>query len=171
MRGRAGALTFSGIFAALVFAATFFLHIPVGFGGGYVHAGDSFVFLAASVLPAPLAMAASAIGAGLSDLMTPGAAAWLLPTVIVKSLSCLPFSSKSERILTRRNLLALPAAAAISLTGYGAATAVMSGSIAVAIAEIPLSLAQSFAGAVGYIAVGAALDKANIKQYIGGNKP
>jgi uncharacterized repeat protein (TIGR04002 family) len=168
MRGKARALTFAGVFAALVFAATYLLHIPAGFGGGYVHAGDSFVFLAASVLPAPLAIAASAIGAGLSDLMTPGAAVWILPTVIVKSLCCLPFSSKAEKILTRRNLLGILAAAAISLLGYGAATAVMSGSVAVAIAEIPLSLVQSLAGAIGYIAVGAALDKA--KFNFGGNK-
>jgi uncharacterized repeat protein (TIGR04002 family) len=164
MNGKARPLTFAGVFAALVFAATFLLHIPAGFGGGYVHAGDAFVFLAACVLPAPLAVAASAIGAGLSDLMTPGAAAWLLPTVIVKSLCCLPFTSKAERILTRRNLLAVLAAAAITLLGYGAASAVMSGSVAVAIAEIPLSLAQSSASAVGYAAIGAALDKANIKQ-------
>jgi uncharacterized repeat protein (TIGR04002 family) len=156
------------VFAALSFAGTFLLHIPAGFGGGYVHAGESCVFLAASVLPTPLAVAASAIGAGLSDLMTPGAAVWLLPTVLVKSLCCLPFSSKAEKILTRRNLLAVPAAAAVSLLGYGVATAVMSGSIAVAAAEIPLSLAQSFAGAVGYIAVGAALDKT--KLFSGGKK-
>jgi uncharacterized repeat protein (TIGR04002 family) len=161
MRGKARALTFAGVFAALIFAATFLLHIPAGFGGGYVHVGDSFVFLAACVLPTPLAIAASAIGAGLSDLMTPGAAAWLLPTVIVKSLCCLPFTSRAEKILTRRNLLAIIAAAVITLVGYGAASAVMSGSVAVAIAEIPLSLAQALAGAVGYIAIGAALDKAN----------
>jgi uncharacterized repeat protein (TIGR04002 family) len=168
MRGKTKPLTFAGVFAALIFAATFLLHIPAGFGGGYVHAGDSLVFLAASVLPAPLAVAASAIGAGLSDLMTPGAAAWLLPTVIVKSLCCLPFTSKAEKILTRRNLLALIASAVITLLGYGAASAVMSGSVAVAIAEIPLSLAQAFVGAAGYIAVGAALDKS--KLFSGGKK-
>ena len=42
-------LTFSAVFAALIFVTTAYLfHIPTGFNGGYVHLGDAFIYLAAS---------------------------------------------------------------------------------------------------------------------------
>ena len=160
-------LTFAGMFAALILIATYALHIPAGLNGGYVHAGDAFVFLAACLLPRPLAFAAAAIGAGLSDLFTPGAAVWILPTVIIKPLCCVAFSN-SGKLLQKRNVIALAVAAIITAAGYGAATAVITGSIAIAIAEIPFSLMQSAASAACFSAIAAALDKTGLKLLFAG---
>lgn len=78
-------ITMSAIFAALVFLATLTGAVaPIG-GGAYVHIGDAMIYLAALVLPLPYAVCASAIGAGLADLML-GSAIYIIPTVIVKSL-------------------------------------------------------------------------------------
>lgn len=59
-------LAFGALFAALIFCGTYFIKLPMPFSEGYIHAGDGFVFLAAALLPAPYAMGAAAIGAGLS---------------------------------------------------------------------------------------------------------
>ena len=69
-----------------------------------------------SDLPAPYAMAAGAIGGGLADLLT--SPAWAPATIVIKMLIVLPFSSKREKIVTGRNILALPGAILITVAGY-----------------------------------------------------
>lgn len=163
-------LSLAGMFAALVFLATWMLHVPAGIGGGYVHFGDAMVYLAASFLPLPFAMAASAVGAGLSDLATPGAAMWILPTVIIKSLCCLPFTHKNSKLLCRRNIVATVAAGLITAVGYGIATAVIARSVTVALTELPFSLIQASGSALFFIVIAAALDRAKIKNMLWGRK-
>ena len=55
-------LVLTGLFAALIYLFTSIFKIPTG--QGYTHAGDGMIFLAASILPAPYAVAAGAIGGG-----------------------------------------------------------------------------------------------------------
>ena len=50
----------TGLFAAMIYVLTAWLHIPTG--AGYTHAGDGLIYLAASMLPTPYAMAAGAFG-------------------------------------------------------------------------------------------------------------
>ena len=73
----------TGLFAAMIYVLTAWLHIPTG--AGYTHAGDGLIYLAASMLPTPYAMAAGAIGAGLADLIG-GYTVWVLPTIVIKSM-------------------------------------------------------------------------------------
>ena len=61
----------TGLFAAMIYVLTAWLHIPTG--AGYTHAGDGLIYLAASMLPTPYAMAAGAIGAGLAVITGIGA--------------------------------------------------------------------------------------------------
>ena len=71
-----------GLLAAMVGVATTFLHVPI-VGGGYVHMGDTVIYLAAALLPTPYAMAAAAVGAGLADLLV--APMWAPFTVVIKA--------------------------------------------------------------------------------------
>lgn len=76
---------FAALFAALTFVATAYLQIPIPVAAGYVHLGDTFVFLAALMLPLPYAIAASAVGAALADVV----AAYFVyapATAVVKAL-------------------------------------------------------------------------------------
>ena len=57
----------TAMFAALITVTTAYIKIPAPLG--YAHAGDSMIYLAASVLPGPLGFAAAAIGGGLADLL------------------------------------------------------------------------------------------------------
>ena len=91
----------AALFAAIITVVTaYVLRIPTG--NGYIHLGDSFIFLAASLLPLPYAIAAAAVGAGLADALT--APIWVIATVIIKSLIVLPFTSKKDKIINARNL-------------------------------------------------------------------
>ena len=147
-------ITASAMFAALIFAATYFIKIPIP--NGYVHAGDGLVFLAAAFLPLPYAMAASAIGMGLCDLVL-GYALWIPATVLTRVLATLIFSRKGK-ICTVRNMIAALASVLIIAAGYWAYEAILYGVLA-ALANVPLNLAQSALGAAIFIAVGKFADK------------
>ena len=90
--------------AAITIMTAYMLHIPIP-TGGYIHLGDALIYLAACLLPAPFAAAAAAIGAGLADLLT--APVWVLPTLMIKAVIVLFFTSKGERLLCRRNIAAV----------------------------------------------------------------
>ena len=94
----------AGIFTAIVFVFTAYLHIPSH--TGYTHVGDGFIYMAACMLPLPYAMFVGAGGALLGDCLT-GYAIWAPGSIIIKTVAVLFFSRKSIRIVSIRNLLAL----------------------------------------------------------------
>ena len=88
-------LVTSALLAAIICLVTgYILHIPTP-NGGYAHIGDAVIYLSASILPLPYAIACSAIGAGLADLTT-GAIIWVVPTLIIKPILVLCFSNKTS---------------------------------------------------------------------------
>ena len=71
MNGRTIRIVTTGIFAAMITVMTAYIcHIPYGANGGYIHFGDTLIYLAAVFLPRPYAFAAAAIGGGMADLLT-----------------------------------------------------------------------------------------------------
>ncbi|MDR1132444.1 MAG: TIGR04002 family protein [Oscillospiraceae bacterium] len=165
MRSEIKTLTLSALFTALILLATaylFHINMPIG----YIHLGDAFIYLAASFLPAPYAIAAAAIGAAAADVLT-GAAIWAFPSLLIKSLMVLPFSAKSQKILSKRNLTAAIFAGLICMTGYAAAEWILYGPAGL-IAGLPPALLQSAGSAFVYCAIGLALDKVRIKEYLKG---
>lgn len=78
-------MVFTSLFTALTFIFTFSIKIPVPITAGYIHPGDSMVFLSALILPYPFAIFAAGVGSMLADLIG-GYGNWALPTLIIKSL-------------------------------------------------------------------------------------
>ena len=74
--------------AALITVTTAFIKIPSPLG--YSHAGDSMIYLAASILPGPFGIIASSIGGALADLIS-GYPHWAIPTAIIKAVNAVPF--------------------------------------------------------------------------------
>lgn len=156
-------LTITGIMAALIALMTAYIcHIPVGMNGGYVHFGDALIYLAATILPAPYAMAAAAMGGGLADLLT--APVWAPATVIIKMLITIPFTNKASKIINVRNVIATVVAYVISGTGYFLAEYVLFGNWAVFLVSMSQSLVQSGGSAIIFILLGRALDKMHLKS-------
>lgn len=55
-------LVSAAVFAALIAVFTAYVSIKTGINDGYLHFGDSMIYLASCILPMPYAMAAAAIG-------------------------------------------------------------------------------------------------------------
>ncbi len=160
---KTGYLTITGIMAALITIMTAYIcHIPVGVNGGYVHFGDSLIYLAAALLPTPYALAAAAIGGGLADLLT--APMWTIATIIIKMLITIPFTNKSAKIITPRNIVATVIAYLISGIGYFVAEYILFGNWSVLLVSMSQSFVQSFGSAVFFVVFGLALDKAQVKN-------
>lgn len=156
----------TALFAALIFVVTaYVLHIPTPATGGYIHLGDAFVYLAASMLPAPYAVAAAGIGEALSDALT-GSAVYALPTLLIKSAMALCFSAAGGKIITKRNTAASVAAGAICVAGYYLTEVILYRSFVSPAVEIPANLLQAGASAAIYLIAGKAMDKAGLKHSV-----
>ena len=152
----------AALFAAMITVFTaYVLHIPAG--NGYIHLGDSFIFLAASLLSLPYAIVAAAVGAGLADALT--APIWVIATVIIKSVIVLPFTSKKDKIINSRNLIALIPALVVTCVGYYLADKILFGAWGAFAAVIP-NIIQIAANAAIYIIFGLALDAAGFKKKV-----
>ena len=158
-------LTITGLMAALITIMTAYIgHIPVGVNGAYIHFGDTLIYLAAVLLPKPYALAAAAIGGGMADVLT--APMWAPATVIIKMLIALPFSSKSTKIVTPRNVLAAVLAYFITGLGYFLAEYILFGNWSVFWVSISQNLIQSGGSAIFFVILGYALDKVHIKNHL-----
>ncbi|CZR95652.1 MULTISPECIES: TIGR04002 family protein [unclassified Clostridioides] len=154
----------SALFASIIcLTIAYILHIPVGGNNGYVHIGDAFIYLAATILPTNYAIAASAIGAGLADLST-GAAIWVIPTIIIKPILVLFFTSKSDKIINKRNIIASIIAGIVGLVLYMFAEGIIIGSFTSAFIMSLLGLLQPIGSFIVFIILGIALDKLDFKR-------
>ena len=155
-------ITLSALFAAMTFVLTAFVHIPTL--KGYVHIGDAVIFLAASLLPKPYAMASAAIGASLSDALS-GYWIWVPATLVIKALTAFAFSSNSQKIICKRNIIALIPALVLCVVGYGLYSGlVIYGSLGAGFIDAPANAFQSVASAAVYIILSLTIDRSGIKK-------
>lgn len=160
---KTGYLCVTGIMAALITIMTAYIcHIPIGVNGGYVHFGDSLIYLAATLLPTPYALAAAAIGGGMADLLT--APMWTVATIIIKMLITIPFTNKSSKIITPRNVFSTVLAYLISGLGYFVAEYILFGNWSVLLVSLTQTLVQSGGSAIFFVILGLALDKVHVKS-------
>ncbi len=155
-------LTTAALFAAAITITTaYLLHIPLPVGG-YVHVGDSLIYLAACLLPTPWAMLTGAIGGGLADLLT--APIWALPTLLIKALLCLPFTSKNPHILCARNGIAVVISGLLSPLLYGLVNVFYAGGAAAFLPQFLGTLVQSVASGILFLLFAFAMDRIGLKQ-------
>ncbi len=151
----------TGIFTAIVYVFTAYLHIPSH--TGYTHIGDGFIYLSACLLPVPYGMFVGAIGASLADCLT-GYAIWAPATVIIKALSVLFFTSKKEKIITARNIIGLVFASLLCMGGYYLYEALITGSFITPLMGIMGYITQSVLSSVLFVALGLVCDRLKIKE-------
>ena len=157
-------LVTASLFAALVCLTTaYILHIPVGVNGGYVHIGDSFIYLAAAILPTPYAMICAAIGAGMADLVS-GAAIWIIPTIIIKPILVLFISSNGEKIITKRNIVGSFIAGFVGWFLYMISGGIISGTFVGAFVLSLVGFVQPIGSFIVFLLIGSTFDKLEIKK-------
>lgn len=158
-------IVFTGLFTAVIFVMTAYIHVPTGLG--YTHLGDGFIFLAAAMLPKPYAIAAGALGASLADVAS-GMAIWAPATLILKALTVLSFTSKHGKVLVRRNFIALLPALILNIFGYSIYEALimtdgrLTAALASAFLQTPFYAIQTSIGAAVLLLLGRVFDRLSL---------
>lgn len=159
-------IAYTAFFTAVIMLATQ-LKISTGLGEGYIHIGDSMIYLAACALPFPYCLIAAALGGALADVLA-GYAVWAIPTAIIKMLNALPFaliSRKSNKLLNKQTAAMPLVSGIITVAGYFVAESILY-SVASATLSIMGSCIQAVGSGIIYYLAAAALDKMNFKRRI-----
>lgn len=155
-------LVVTAMFASLIAGLTIFPKIPIP-AGGYVHLGDAMIYLSASFLPLPYAIAAAVIGGGMADIIS-GFVAYAPFTIIAKALLTLSFNGNDNKILTRRNRFAPVAGLIITPVVYLLADGIIANAFAPAIPNMIWNFAQALSSLIVYYIIGSAFDKLGMKH-------
>ena len=167
-------LCFSALFAAIIAVATAFIKVNTASDEGYLHFGDSMIYLASCVLPLPYAMLASAIGGFLADLIA-GVPMWAPFTAIIKAFNAVPFAllymskgfRKKDKILSGATVGMSIASGLVTVVGYFLATWTLL-SLESAMVGLPTCWVQPLGSAIVFYIVAAALDAAGFKKRVQG---
>ncbi|MGL5379710.1 TIGR04002 family protein [Clostridium sp.] len=155
-------IVLTALLAAMICLTTAFIfHIPTGVNGGYIHVGDAFIYLAACILPAPYAMIAASLGAGLADVLS-GAMIWVIPTMIIKPLLVLPFTKGGQKLINKRNIYAVIIAGVTGIVGYYIADGIILGNFIAPLATLAMGVIQPIGSGIIFILVSLAFDKINL---------
>lgn len=163
-------MVYAAVFAAMIFALTRFIQIPVPGGAGYLHFGDAMIYIVASTLGGPWALLASALGAAIADLSSVSAV-YAPISAIVKVLIALPFvfvNKKSEKILTPLTICLTIPSGVITVLGYYLGDLIVNK--AYAVADIPMNIVQAVGSAIIFAVISAAFDAAKLKKKLFINK-
>ena len=164
-------ITLTAIFAALIAVMTAFIKVPTGINEGYLHFGDSMIYLAGCLL-GPYGIIAAALGGALADVLA-GAAVWAIPTAIIKACNSVPFiiatamyvkHKGSHKIIHLSTLLMTVVSGLITVFGYLLAEGLMY-SFPSALTSVPFSIIQATGSAIVFILVGYTLDAVKIQKY------
>ncbi|MGN0292826.1 MAG: ECF transporter S component [Lachnospiraceae bacterium] len=154
-------ITVTALMAALVFAGTYYLKIPIPAMGGYIHLGDSMIFLTVCILGKKEGAIAGAIGAALADLLG-GYAIWMVPTFFIKAIMALIMGVLAERSHRTYGWVAGCLAGCIfQVAAYSAATAFLFDK-ASALAMITGNTVQSLGGFLVAFAVFTVMHNAGL---------
>lgn len=99
-KDRTNKMILSGVMMALVTVSTMLIAIPVPFTNGYIHLGDSMVFLSVIILGWKYGAVVSGTGSALADMFL-GYVHWAPWTFVIKALMALVMGLAMEK--TRKN--------------------------------------------------------------------
>lgn len=162
-------ITYTAIFTAIIILATSIIKFSTGLGEGYIHLGDSMIYLTACLLPFPYCIIAGALGGGLADILS-GFAIWSIPTMLIKMLNVLPFAIvckklKTNKILCKQTVLMTVVSGVITILGYFVAECILY-SVASATLSIAGNTIQAVASGIIFMIIATTLDKINFKRRI-----
>ena len=154
------------LFIAIVFLGVFIIKFPGPFG--YVHIGDSMIFLAVLMLGTKQGAAAGGLGAAVADIVS-GYTIWALPTLICKALMSFVMGTmiKQHAFGLKGRVLWIAAAVCGGLTqgiAYVIFWYILFGSAA-AVAAVPGLAFQTVSGIIIAFTISEALQKTSLKKH------
>ena len=165
-------LVTAALFAALIAVMTAYVSFKTGINDGYLHFGDSMIYIAACVLPLPYACAAAAVGGFVADMLA-GAAMWAPFTAVIKALNALPFAlvytlhktQSPQKILNKTTAFMPIVSGLITIFGYFLVEGLLYTFPSAAVSMLA-SLVQATGSAVIYYVFAAALDTLDLQKRI-----
>ena len=168
MRNPSGPRVFNmvlmGLMTCLVIVATMFIKIPIPMTQGYVHLGDSMIFLGVLILGKKNGSLAAAIGSAMGDILG-GYAFWAPWTLIIKFIMAFILGIFVERFDKKGEIIGMIIAGVFMTAGYYVASSIMYGSWIVTLADIPWNVGQFVVGMILAGVLYKALDKTPAKKY------
>lgn len=104
MKNNLRLLTYTALMTAFVFITTSAIKIPVPFTNGYIHAGDTTIFLSGILLGPLYGAIAAGVGSALADLLG-GYVHWVIPTLIIKASMGMLIGYFSSESRNQKNVL------------------------------------------------------------------
>ena len=159
-------IIFTALFIAIIAITTSIIKIPLP-TGGYIHIGDSVIYLASIILPFPLGIVAGGFGGALADGMA-GYYIYIIPTLIVKMINSACFyliRSKSDKIITAKSIIALLLSSIVTILGYYIVSICLYG-VDGSLATIPGNTIQAMGSAVIFVILGIAFDKFKLNKML-----
>lgn len=152
-------LCLCGIFSGVIFAATYFLQIPIPFG--YFNPGNGVILYLSLFLPTKYSIAAGCIGsAAAADLVS--YPVYILPTLLIKAcmtavfrLMQKPGNTGAAAGMRNAALISM----LIPLVGYAAAGGIIYGSAAAGLAQLPGLAAEYICNLILFFALTGSLGK------------
>lgn len=156
-------LVVASLISALITLSILIFKVPTGFNNGYIHIGDVFIYIAGALLPWNYAFFAAAIGAGLADVLS-GGIIWIIPTIIIKGITTLLFTSKNRNIINKRNIIALLLSGIFGVLGYYLYGVLITGNFITPLITLAMEIVQPIISGIIFIIIGLSLDKINFKD-------
>ncbi|MGI6177852.1 MAG: ECF transporter S component [Eubacterium sp.] len=171
-------IVMTGLVMCLIMVATFVIRIPIPMTQGYVHLGDTMIFLGVLILGRNKGTIAAGFGSALADLIA-GYAAFAPWTLIVKAAMAfvtglvLEHEQKKGHISYETDkkksvpgmVLAMVAGGLVMVAGYYVVESFMYNSWVVALASIPANIGQFAVGTVLAMLLSSALYKTPARKY------
>ncbi len=157
-------MVLTAVMTALVFIATYAIRMPVPFTQGYIHIGDSMIFIAVVVLGWRYGAFAAGVGSALADLLA-GYPHWILPTLIIKTIMAILMGLAIDN--TKKSKGAVVAFVGIVAVAWALFSYYMKKIILTTSIANPNSLIGEVDGAVDLPSLVAIVDKAQTQlQYV-----
>jgi len=164
-------LCIKGLLTALVAVATMSIAMPIPATSGYIHLGDSVIFIASVFFGWQYGLVAGAVGSMFADIFM-GYSHWAPFTLIIKGLMGLivgkiaNYSGAKGNFFSIRNMLGPLLGGLWMVFGYLIGGTILKGSFLVALTSVPANLLQAIGGFILFIVIGTALNKGKIYKYI-----
>ncbi|HHY06015.1 MAG TPA: ECF transporter S component [Clostridia bacterium] len=164
-------LAITGLMAALTMMGTMIIQIPTP-TKGYLHLGDSLVYLSGILLGPLVGALAAGIGSTLADVFS-GYGIYAPATFIIKSLDALVVGYCYKAIASKTNslikktisfILGIILGGSIMVSGYLAYETFLYGFPAALLGGVPLNITQAIGGGVLALPLMFALEKFNFSQ-------
>ena len=162
-------MVMTALIMGLVMLATSTFRIPVPMTQGYVHLGDTMIFLGVLVLGRRNGCLAAGIGSALADVLA-GYAIYAPWTLIIKGLMAFVMATFIGKTNIRyKTIIGMVLAGIVMAAGYCIVDGVLVGNMAAGFIGLPANIGQFVVGMALASALAAALYKTPAKKWFAYN--